>query len=110
MNDDYELTQTKKQWHGTYKSYVAGFIFSLILTIISFLLVVKKWYSSEGILATILGLAIFQAWVQLFYFLHLGKEAKPHWHTSIFLLMGLTVLILVIGSLWIMFNLKARVM
>jgi cytochrome o ubiquinol oxidase operon protein cyoD len=43
--------------------------------------------------------------VQLVFFLHLGGEGKPRWRLTAFLFMLLVLVILVFGSLWIMYNL-----
>ena len=40
----------------------------------------------------------------------MGQEAKPRWETLIFCFMVLILLIIVIGSLWIMNDLNERVM
>jgi cytochrome o ubiquinol oxidase operon protein cyoD len=48
--------------------------------------------------------------VQLRFFLHLGQEAKPRWETMIFYFMVLVLLIIALGSLWIMHDLEERVM
>lgn len=48
--------------------------------------------------------------IQLFFFLHLGQESKPYWNSQLFLFMLTILVILVIGSLWIMHNLSYNVM
>lgn len=104
------LAENRKEWHGTLKSYMVGFIASVILTSISFYLVVTKPFSVETIIFTIAGLALVQAIFQLLYFLHVGKEKKPRWETGVFYFMVLVLVIIVIGSLWIMYDLDHRVM
>lgn len=104
------LKEIKKLYHGTFKGYVTGFISALILTIISFSLVITKPFSSSIITGIIVGLAIVQAIVQLLFFLHVGQEAKPRWETLVFYFMLLVMAIVVIGSLWIMFDLNNRLM
>lgn len=54
---------------------------------------------------TLIGFAISQLLVQLIFFLHLGRESKPRWNILVFLFAALVVLIVVVGSLWIMNNL-----
>lgn len=51
-------------------------------------------------------LAFGQFVVQLVYFLHLGTEQKPRWKLLVFWFMIVVVLIVVVGSLWIMYNLN----
>lgn len=110
MSHDLSLKETQKEYHGTLKSYLIGFIVSLILTILSFTLVAAKLLSGSGLVYTIATLALIQATLQLLFFLHLGKEAKPRWETLIFGFMVLMLLIIVIGTLWIMSDLNDRMM
>lgn len=98
------------QWTGTFKSYFYGFIISLILTIMAYLLVSKHLLSGKLLILTVVSLGCLQAVAQLFYFLHLGKEGHPRWGGLIFCFMVLVLLIIVLGSLWIMYSLDARMM
>ncbi|HEY4832677.1 MAG TPA: cytochrome o ubiquinol oxidase subunit IV [Waddliaceae bacterium] len=107
---DLSLKEIKKEWHGTLKSYVIGFASSLILTAVSFLLVVSKQLSGQTLVYSIIALAIGQAAVQLRFFLHLGQEPKPRWESVVFYFMVLILLIIAIGSLWIMYDLHHRLM
>lgn len=100
----------KKEWHGSLKSYVIGFTASILLTSASFILVIMHWISKETLIFTIVGLAFAQAIIQLLFFLHIGQEAKPRWETLIFCFMVLVLLIIALGSLWIMYDLDGRMM
>lgn len=91
--------------HGSVKSYVSGFVISVILTIMAFLIVSNELASGSALLSMILGLAVIQLFVQAIFFLHLGKESKPRWNLQLFVFMVATVIIIVGGSLWIMANL-----
>lgn len=92
---------------GNYVSYITGFILSLTLTLIAYILVTQKLYTSTTqIIGIIVGLAIIQLVVQLIFFLHLGRESKPRWNVAVFMFAGLVVLIIVFGSIWIMNNLN----
>jgi cytochrome o ubiquinol oxidase operon protein cyoD len=104
------LKQIKKEWHGTLKSYLIGLIASLLLTAISFLLVITKAVTGKILVYSIVSLALIQAIFQLIFFLHVGQEAKPRWETLVFFFMILVLLIVALGSLWIMHDLDERVM
>ncbi len=92
--------------HGTMTSYVTGFILSLVFTLIPYYLVVHKTFNKTGIMATIFVFAVLQMTVQVVFFLHLGREKKPHWNT-LFLLSTISIIFLVVGgSLWIMKHLQ----
>lgn len=108
MSHEPSLREIKKEWHGTYQSYIIGFAASLTLTAISFLLVVTKTLAGRSLAYTIVGLALAQAIVQLLFFLHVGQEAKPRWETIIFYFMVLIFLIVAVGTLWIMYDLNER--
>lgn len=90
---------------GTLKSYTIGFIISLILTFGAYFLVTEKWLSSMTTALILAALALIQALVQLVFFLHLGQEKKPYWNLQNFLFMLGVLVIIVVGTLWIMHNL-----
>lgn len=110
MHDELSLSEIKKEWHGTWKTYIIGFVSSLLLTTASFFLVITKVLTGKNLIYAVVGLALAQAVFQLIYFLHLGEEAKPRWQLGIFFFMLLILLIVVGGSLWIMNDLNDRVM
>jgi cytochrome o ubiquinol oxidase operon protein cyoD len=97
--------QTRSQ-DGRLRAYVLGYIYSIELTIIAYLLVTRHLADKSALVLAVVGLAIIQLMVQLRFFLHLGKESKPKWNLIVFLFMLMVLLILVLGSLWIMFNLN----
>lgn len=105
-----KLEDVLHQWHGTLRSYAIGFTISLMLTILSFSLVATRVLDTTPLLFTIAALALIQAAVQVFFFLHLGKEASPRWETYAFWFMLLVLIVIVVGSLWIMHDLNNRVM
>ncbi len=97
-------------------SYVTGFLLSLILTLTAYTLVIlhqgsyQSIFSSNSLLIFILILAVIQLIVQLLFFLHLSQERKPYWN-SVFLISTVgIILIVVVGSIWIMSNLRYNMM
>jgi cytochrome o ubiquinol oxidase operon protein cyoD len=91
--------------HGTIKSYVIGFILSLVFTIIPYYLVVNKTISGNGLLVAILGFAVIQMIIQITFFLHLGRGPKPKWNLVFFISTVGIVLVVVGGSIVIINNL-----
>lgn len=89
----------------TASSYVIGFVLSLLLTVGSYVLVVYH-VSFFPLVGMLVFLALIQLFVQLFFFLHLGQEAKPQWNLLIFLMTLLILGIILGGTLWIMHNLS----
>jgi cytochrome o ubiquinol oxidase subunit IV len=108
MNQNHE----NHEWAelGSFKSYLLGFLFSLLLTVGAYFAVTKKVMFGNALVFTVAGLAVVQMVLQFIFFLHLGKEEKPRWNVMVFLFMLLIIAILVIGSLWIMYNLDYRMM
>lgn len=91
-------------------NYVIGFILSLLLTGTAYLAVTNQLFAGGMLITVIIGLAIAQVLVQLFFFLHLGHETKPRWKLVTLLFMLVVLFILVFGSLWIMQNLDYHMM
>ncbi len=110
METELSLEEIKKEYHGTFSAYIVGFIASLVLTGISFTLVLTKVIDGENLIAALILGAIIQAFFQLLCFLHLGQEAKPRWESVIFWFMVLVLLIIALGTFWIMSDLNDRVM
>lgn len=110
MEDDTNLKTLQIEWHSTTESYIKGFILSFILTSTSFLLVAMKWITGYWLVMSIATLGLIQAIVQLIFFMKAGKEEKPRWKTLTLFFMILVLLIIVLGSLWIMYDLDQRVM
>ncbi|TAH32119.1 cytochrome o ubiquinol oxidase subunit IV [Candidatus Saccharibacteria bacterium] len=90
--------------------YSIGFAGSILLTLAAYLLVTQAALSGGILLAAITILAIIQFFVQMFYFLHLGEEARPRWRTLSFVAMAGVLLLIVFGSIWIMNNLNYHMM
>lgn len=105
------LAELKKTWHGTTSAYITGFILSIGLTLASYFVVYENLLPEKlHLIYLLMSLAVVQAVVQLLFFLHIGKESRPRWDFTVFLLMLGILAIIVIGSLWIMFELNTRVM
>lgn len=90
-------------------SYVIGFAAALLLSVISYLMVVDGWFSAAWMtMLVLLLLATLQLTVQLICFLHLRPDRDPASRSSTFIFAVGTVLIVVVGSIWIMKNLDYR--
>ena len=88
---------------ATFKSYITGFIFSIALTLMAYFAVANH---APNILPIILTLAIIQLFVQLIFFLHVGKGSDRIWNLVVLFSTVGIVLILVLGSIWIMGHLN----
>lgn len=96
--------------HGSVRSYVIGFVSSIVLTLVAYAIATNGSVSAHLAIALIAVLAAAQCAIQLIIFLHLGQEFKPRWKLAAFTLMLAIVVIIVGGSWWIMDNLNYRMM
>ena len=90
----------------TFKSYFTGFLTSIVLTLTAYFAVVNHLASGQLLIGGIIVLALVQCAIQLIYFLHLGKGQNSQWNVIVFFSTFAIILILVIGSIWIMNHLN----
>lgn len=96
--------------HATVRSYTIGFMLSIVLTLIPYLIVTEGLLSGWALLVSLVISAIAQLIVQLLFFLHIDASKANRWQLVAFLFAVLVVVILVVGTLWIMDNLDYRMM
>ena len=97
-------------WNASFRPSIIGFILSLIITVAIYRVVAREALTDTMLTLTVFGLGSVQVLVQLFFFLHLGMESKPHWNSITFLFMVLVTIVVIGGSVWIMQNLNYHVM
>jgi cytochrome o ubiquinol oxidase subunit IV len=96
--------------------YIIGFLLSIVLTLAAYIIVQQHVQSGhefimhEAIVWIVAGLAVGQLFVQLIFFLHLGKETKPRWNSIAFVFAAFLIIAIVFGSIWIMNNLNYNMM
>jgi cytochrome o ubiquinol oxidase subunit IV len=95
---------------GSLKSYAVGFVLSIVLTVISFALVMSGAFSRSAVLFGIFGAAIVQILVHLHYFLHLDTSSAMRWNVMALVFALLIIILFVGGTLWIMYHLHYRMM
>lgn len=97
--------------HGSFRSYMTGFILAVILTAIPFGLVMYPVFDSPGITAlVILGLGMVQIVVHMVYFLHMNTKSEGGWTMLALIFTVMLVFIVLSGSLWVMYNLDHNMM
>ncbi|MCM3786314.1 cytochrome o ubiquinol oxidase subunit IV [Neobacillus mesonae] len=106
MAEQHNHAHDSHENHGSFKSYVIGYILSIVLTIIPLIVVLNDVFSKQVNTIIILIMAALQFVVQLFFFMHIreGEAGKPKWNAMGLILGLLLVLTIVVGSLWIMMN------
>lgn len=106
MSEQEPITKPEREpHHATMTPYVVGFVLSLVFTLIPYYLIVQKTFSARMLLIWIVGFAFLQMAVQLIFFLHLGREKKPHFNLFFLISTGGIILMVVVGSIWIMSHL-----
>lgn len=105
VNHDYATTE-----HGSVKSYLIGFVLSVVLTLIPFLMVMNGSASKTTLLVIIAVTAVIQLIVQLVCFLHMGTSHDERWNLISFIFTAIVILLLVGLSIWIMWSLNANMM
>lgn len=88
------------------RSYSIGFVLSLIITLLAYGVVMNGVFTATLTIVAVVVLAVAQLAVQMFFFLHLGDEARPRWKLLTFITMAMILLLIVFGSIWIMNNLN----
>ncbi|MEM1005206.1 MAG: cytochrome o ubiquinol oxidase subunit IV [Pseudomonadota bacterium] len=105
------MSDHAKASHGTFKSYVIGFLLSVVLTLIPFWIVLGDVTDNTvWAVVIIFTLGATQMMVHIHYFLHVSLKVEQGWQA---MSLGMTVLLLVIvmaGSIWVMFNLEENMM
>ncbi|MEJ1975256.1 MAG: cytochrome o ubiquinol oxidase subunit IV [Acetobacteraceae bacterium] len=96
--------------HGSVRSYIAGFLLSVILTAIPFGLVMTGALSTGTAVLVCIGFGVVQMVVHLVYFLHMNGSSSQSWNMAALVFTVLIVAILVIGSLWVMYHLNVNMM
>jgi cytochrome o ubiquinol oxidase operon protein cyoD len=91
--------------------YLIGFISCTVLTLFSFWSVMSQRFSKLEVLVLILSSACIQFLVQVVFFLRLTTQTEQG-RTNImsFLFTGVILISIIVGSLWIMWNLNYYMM
>ncbi|MBV8237475.1 MAG: cytochrome o ubiquinol oxidase subunit IV [Sphingomonas sp.] len=97
--------------HGTRRDYVTGFLLSVVLTAIPFGLVMSGVIADARVTAAIIaGLAMVQIVVHMVYFLHMNARSEHGWTLMALIFTVVIVVIVLAGSLWVMFNMNHYMM
>jgi cytochrome o ubiquinol oxidase operon protein cyoD len=97
--------------HGTFKSYMIGFVLSVILTIIPFWVVMAKVFTDPTVtIAVVMILGAIQIVVHMIYFLHMDTKSEGGWNMMALIFTITLVVIALSGSMWVMYHLNANMM
>ncbi|MTH60193.1 cytochrome o ubiquinol oxidase subunit IV [Paracoccus litorisediminis] len=97
--------------HGSFKSYMTGFVLAVILTVIPFGVVMGGGFDSRVMTVGLVVLcAVAQVLVHMIYFLHMNSSAEEGWTLLSAIFTIVIVVIMIAGSLWVMFHLNTNMM
>lgn len=96
---------------GARADYIRGFAMAAVLTGSAFTLVMSHALGNTPLtVAAVMGLALAQVVVHMVFFLHMNSRSEGGWNLLALLFTLLLVLILLSGSLWVMYHLNANMM
>lgn len=97
--------------HGSLRSYLIGFALSVILTAVPFWLVMSGVIDNKQVTAVIVvAFAVVQIVVHMIYFLHMDTRSEDGWNMMALIFTLIIVVIVLIGSLWVMYHLNTNMM
>lgn len=93
------------------KDYLIGFFLSVLLTAIPFWLVMNGVIANNVVTAiVIMGFAVAQVLVHMVFFLHMNGRSEGGWNLMALLFTVLLVVIVLAGSMWVMYHLHTNMM
>lgn len=92
------------------RSTILGFVLALALTLAAFGIVATSMGSGATVLGVIGALAILQIVVHLRFFLHLDLSKSKREDLQLILFATLLIILMVGGSIWILWSLHMRMM
>ena len=96
---------------STFKGYLSGFVLAVVLTVIAFWLVMGKVLPNSSITGlVVLGLAAVQMVVHMVYFLHMNTRSEGGWSLLALVFTVVLVVIMLAGSIWVMYHLNNNMM
>ena len=110
-NLDHELhSHGDTHGHGSTKSYLVGFLLSVVLTAIPFWLVMSGITPANWTAAIVIVCAVVQIIVHTICFLHVTTSAEGGWTLLSYAFTAVILFITIAGSLWIMYHLNTNMM
>jgi len=97
--------------HFSRRGYLMGFLLSAVLTAIPFWLVMTGALADkQATVLIVIALAVVQILVHTVAFLHLNTRSEGGWTLMAYIFTAVIVLIVISGSLWIMYHLNSNMM
>lgn len=101
---------TEAHDHGSFRSYMIGFLLSVVLTAIPFWLVMTGVLAPQTTGLIITAFAVVQIVVHMIFFLHMNHKSEGGWNMLALIFTIVIVVIAVTGSVWVMYHLNTNMM
>lgn len=102
--------ENRRSGHISTRNYAIGLALAIVLTLVSFGIVLTQVAPKRVAVIVLLVAAVLQMLVHLRYFLHLDRSPEQRWNVLTIAFTGLLLFIFIGGSIWIMFTLNMRMM
>jgi cytochrome o ubiquinol oxidase operon protein cyoD len=96
--------------HASRRTYLVGFLLSAVLTAVPFWMVMTGAAAPQTTAIVIVALAVVQILVHTVCFLHVNSRSEGGWTLMAYIFTAVIVLIVISGSLWIMYHLNSNMM
>ncbi|RYE03860.1 MAG: cytochrome o ubiquinol oxidase subunit IV [Sphingomonadales bacterium] len=96
--------------HGSRRAYLIGFLLSAVLTAVPFWMVMTGALAPQVTAAVIIAFAVVQILVHTVCFLHVNTRSESGWTLMAYVFTAVIVLIVISGSLWIMYHINNNMM
>lgn len=97
-------------YHASRRTYLIGFLLSVVLTAVPFWMVMTGAAAAQTTAIVIVALAVVQIIVHTVCFLHVNTRSESGWTLMAFMFTAVMVLIVIAGSLWIMYHINSNMM
>ncbi len=104
------MSEKEQSFKDDLRFYLIGFAIALALTIIPFLVVVSGLVSFAASLGIICGFGLLQIVIHFRFFLHIDMSEQKREDLLLILFSTLLLVIMALGTIWIMGNLAERMM
>lgn len=96
--------------YGSLRDYVVGFTLSVVLTAVPFWLVMGRPLADGATIAIVAAFAALQIIVHMAFFLHMNGKTEGGWTMTALLFTVIILVIVLTGSLWVMYHLNHNMM
>ena len=109
-HDNHAQDHADQGAHGSLRDYVIGFVLSVVLTAVPFWLVMARPLADAPTAVIVIAFAAVQIVVHMVFFLHMNGRQEGGWTMMALIFTVIIVVIMLTGSLWVMYHLNHNMM